>query len=97
MTFLDLLINGLAAFRIALMVSSEDGPAWIFRKLRNAPPKRSSAREGLSCLYCMSVYGSGLVWLARWHGQPWEIALVEILAISAVAICINNQLRRDPS
>lgn len=90
--FLILLLGGLATFRLALLVSSEDGPAFIFRKLRRLPPPKSATREGLSCPWCVSVWASALVtgyfwWLDWIAGREWPVWW---LAISAVAIGWNQ-------
>jgi hypothetical protein len=56
MTFFLFILAALATYRLALMFSKESGPGKIFMKLRKAPPPRSSAREGLSCPFCMSIW-----------------------------------------
>jgi hypothetical protein len=93
MNFLYLIIGGLATFRISLLVSKEDGPAFIFRKIRRMPPKKSSAHEGLSCPWCVSVWASAIVttfywWTSIITGVEWPL---HWLAISALGIIINQQ------
>lgn len=86
------LLAVLAAYRLSLLVSKESGPAFIFRKLRRLPPPKSSAREGLSCQWCLSVYGSAVVTaFLWWRGvvPVWEVPLWW-LAVSAGAIAINQ-------
>ena len=83
-------IASLATYRLSLLVSKEDGPAWIFRKLRNVPPKKSSAREGVRCEWCVSVYASALVtWFTYPHVTLYW-AILYWLALSAAAICWNQ-------
>jgi hypothetical protein len=93
MTFLDLLIYGLACFRLSLLVSKEDGPAWVFRKLRHLPPPKSSARQGLSCIFCVSVYAASLsvaAYMARTEHPCVEPFFVWPLALSSFAIVVNQ-------
>lgn len=90
------LLSCLTVFRLALMISSEKGPANIFRKLRNLPPPKSSARDGLSCEWCMSIWVSAFVTLAMWKlgfvSSP--MAPLWWLSSSAGAIIIHQQWTR---
>ncbi len=93
MNFFYLLLGGLATFRLSLLISKEDGPAYIFRKLRRLPPPHSSAKDGLSCEWCMSVWMSAAVATFYW----WRgiISLFDWplywLAMSAIGIIFNQQ------
>jgi hypothetical protein len=96
MKFFYLILGGLAAFRLSLLVSKEDGPAYIFRRLRKAPPENSSVKEGLSCQWCMSVWAGALValymwWIKIFPGDEWPL---HWLAISAIAVICNQQWTR---
>lgn len=86
------LLASFASHRIALMVTKEDGPAWIFRKLRNAPPKKSSAHEGLHCIWCGSVWSAGIMsYLLHWTlDLKWNEWVIFWLATSSGAIAINQ-------
>ena len=66
MKFFYLIAGGLAAFRLSLLISKEDGPAYIFRKIRHLPPRNSSTKEGLSCAWCMSIWTGALMALYFW-------------------------------
>lgn len=83
-------LYALAVFRIALMVSKEDGPAWIFRKLRKVPPPRSSARQGLSCPFCVSVWAAIPMTAQAFYQPLWGELVVMVLALSAVAVILNQ-------
>ena len=88
MSFFYLVLGGLAAYRLALLFSKEDGPAYIFRKIRKLPPKKSAANEGLSCEWCMSIWTGALVALYFWFlgivpGNEWPL---HWLAMSAIGI-----------
>lgn len=91
-----LVIAGLATFRLSLMVSKEDGPAFIFRKLRRLPPPKSATKEGLSCPLCLAVWASALVvlGLAFKDSQPWISYVLHWLAISSIAVCLNQQFTK---
>lgn len=93
MKFLYLLLGGLATYRLSLLLAKEDGPAYIFRKIRKLPSKNSSAKEGLSCEWCMSIWMSALVTTYFWllaiiPGLEWPLYW---LAMSAIAIICNQQ------
>lgn len=96
------LLYALAVFRLSLLVSKEDGPAWIFRKLRRAVPKDSSAKIGIQCQWCVSMWMSLPVSLYAFHRQivpewlgylgDWFILM---LALSTVAIAINQTFTKS--
>lgn len=97
MTWLTFTIGVLATFRISLMFTKEAGPAWIFRKLRRAPARRSAVHEWLSCFFCFSVTASLIVCLAMWLSgarlnlPSWALLW---LSFSAAAILINQKFTR---
>lgn len=62
---LPILIAGLATFRLAVLVSEDDGPSRIFQRFRSMlkreakqhPTLRKSAvHEGIECLRCSSIW-----------------------------------------
>ncbi len=99
MNFFYLLLGGLATYRLSLLVSKEDGPAYLFRKIRRVPRPNSSAKEGLSCEWCMSIWVSALVTTFFW----WRGLIVDIdwplywLAMSAIAVICNQQWTKTPN
>jgi hypothetical protein len=98
MKFFYLLLGGLAAYRLSLLISKEDGPAYIFRKLRRLPAQNSSAKKGLSCEWCMSIWTGALVALYLWaigifRGVEWPLYW---LALSAIALICNQQWTKEP-
>src|SRR5689334_4572605 len=97
MQFLYLIIGGLAAFRLSLMVSKEDGPAYSFRKIRKLPPKKSSTAEGLSCTWCVSIWAGALVAFYLWliGKVPGNEFPLYWLAQSAIAIICNQQWTKE--
>lgn len=90
------LVSALATYRLSLLVSKEDGPAWVFRKLRRVPKAGSSAREGLSCPWCLSIWFSAVVTGYEW----WQgmvsgvVAPLWWLGVSALAIGFNQMWTR---
>lgn len=94
LTWLHFLIAALATFRLSLLVSKEDGPAFIFRKLRRVPRPHSAAREWLSCLFCISVTASAVVCLILWWAgitAHWGEWILMWLAFSSAAILMNQK------
>lgn len=92
MSPITLILAILATYRISLLFSKESGPAKIFQKLRRVPPPKSSAREGLSCQWCMSIYSSAVVTAflcVKGVVHPFDTPLVW-LAVSAGAIVVNQ-------
>ena len=92
MNFFYLLLGGLATYRISLLISKEDGPAYVFRRLRRQAPN-TSLREGLSCEWCMSIWAGALVatyywWISIVPGREWPLYW---LAMSALGIICNQQ------
>ena len=97
MQFFYLVLGGLAAYRLSLLITKEDGPAFIFRKLRKLPPENSSAKEGLACEWCMSIWTGALVALYLWligiiRGIEWPLYR---LGLSAIAIICNQQWTKE--
>lgn len=90
-------IGCLATFRLALLVSEEDGPAFLFRKLRRLPPPGSSAKKGLSCPWCMSIWAGALVAAFEWWrgNVPGKDAVLYGLGLSAGAIAVHQQFIAD--
>lgn len=87
------LFASFATHRLALMVTKEDGPAWVFRKLRNVPPKKSSAHAGIRCIWCGSVWASAVMCInlgASTLTMAWNEWIIFWLAVSSGAIVINQ-------
>lgn len=94
---LEFIVAALATFRLSLLVTKEDGPAFVFRKLRRVPPKRSATATWLSCIFCFSMTASALVCGALWLAgtrQHWAQWFVTWCALSAVAIILNQRFTR---
>lgn len=89
----------LSTFRLASMFSKELGPGRIFAKIRRAPPPKSTAREGLSCPYCVGAW-----WAACAAGYVCWLGYCDLrhlplwwLGIAAGAFICNVLFSDDPS
>lgn len=75
MTWLIATLAALAVYRAARMITEEDGPAFVFKRLRDAHTNdKSSIDVGLRCFYCVSFWAAGaatalLVTMGGW--DPW--------------------------
>lgn len=91
MDFLHFFLGALAVHRLSLLVSKEKGPFFIFRKLREAPPKKGSLDDGLKCFLCCSVWFSKPVTAFYWWQGLIEPAWTPVywLAFSSAAILLH--------
>ena len=110
LTITELLIYGMAVWRISSLFVREDGPALIFRRIREKAGITHDAsgevaiipdtlRAGvLSCVWCASIWVSfflTIFWLAS---PEWSLKFAVIFAFSSVAILIDvliGRLRHD--
>jgi hypothetical protein len=57
MTWLTATLAAFAVYRVARMVAEEDGPAFVFKRLRDRyTDKDSSVALGLRCPYCVGFW-----------------------------------------
>lgn len=92
---LFLLESALAAWRLAHMLVSEDGPNRMFARLREATGIEYNAKgkvvsypdyNPLHCLYCTSMYTAAIVvWAPRWFRRSLAIAGAVIVIDTWVA------------
>ena len=83
-------LAALAVYRLALMLTGEDGPLYIFKKGRRAVGRwaspmsgnsfsdeaRLSVAELVNCPYCLGVWlAAGAAILARWPTKAGDILL----------------------
>lgn len=62
--WLTFIIAALSIYRASRMVAEEDGPAFVFKKLRGRYTNQHSAvAVGIRCFYCMSWWIAGGVTL----------------------------------
>lgn len=105
-TFTDLIIYGLAVWRISNLLVNESGPFFIFRKIRDLFGIKSDVdgfvyhipetfmAQVLSCVWCCSFWVScGL--LVLWRLSPTlSLKTAVIFAFSAIAIVIHSVLEK---
>jgi hypothetical protein len=87
----------LACHRLSLMLTKEDGPYWLFRKIRRIPDKGTSAKAGISCIWCASVWFSFLLCLYSIYVldlYTWGEMPIWWLSVSSGAIVINQQFTK---
>lgn len=73
MTWFILILSVFAVYRVAHMVVSEDGPFYLFTRLRLVAHRTMDTRaqwvyEGITCVLCVSFWLAGLVTLILWLG-----------------------------
>lgn len=105
MTITNLIIYGMATWRVARLFVSEEGPFHIFRRIREwagiehdtdgnplIVPLHFFAQL-LSCVWCSSMW-AGFGWTAFWLISP-EISLKFAVpfALSTLALMIERYLR----
>jgi len=96
-----LLLVGLATYRASCLLSYDDGPWYIFRRLRAWAGKQAARRGGewamfaewLHCPYCNGIWFAGffvILWLLG------ERLLIMLLAIAGVqSLLLDNLGGRD--
>lgn len=57
MTWLLFVVASFAAYRMGRMVAEEDGPMFVFKRIRDAyTSDKSSFAVGIRCFYCVSFW-----------------------------------------
>lgn len=77
--WLTFIIAALAVYRVARMITEEDGPAFIFKRFRDThDDSKSSFDVGIRCFYCVSLWAAlvASVWLVAF--AHWELWLLPI-------------------
>lgn len=101
MTWIYLFIYGLACFRLAVLLSEDDGPWGMFRRLRsylkkeaksNTPLRRSELHKGVECIRCDSLWLAAPIAAYAYHHDTiqdlWWVAVVDItLCCMALSAC----------
>lgn len=96
LTWLEFLVGCLATFRMALLVSKEDGPADAVQKVRSAVP-RGWIRRGFSCEWCQSFWwgmATAFFFVAT-QRILWIDFVLFWLAFSAAAVVLNQVFTKD--
>lgn len=102
----ELLVGGLACFRLSVLLSSDDGPYRMFTKLRSwlkreakhsAAMKKTAIDQGIECLRCTSVHMAIPIaaYVLFAGGEPrWFVMAADLfllaMALSGAAILFNR-------
>lgn len=87
--WLTFMIAALAVYRVARMIAEEDGPAFAFKRLRDAHTNdKSSVAVGLRCFYCVSFWAAlpasvALVMIGHWELLLWPLWWLGIAGAAA--------------
>lgn len=90
------LLLALATYRLALMISSEAGPFWMFKHLRRfvkrEAPKKTHMDDGIECLFCVSAQFGIVIAITAYFflGNPIYDVSILALALSGSAIIIHH-------
>lgn len=94
MDALTLILAMLATFRVALMVSDEEGPFSVFTRLRGVldPDQRTWLGRGINCLFCVSFWVAWPILVLTWF--DWGHFVVAGLALSGAAVLAKKWMDR---
>lgn len=111
MTLTQLIILGLATYRVSLLFSSERGPGklflrlrqWIKREAKQHPAlKKTDLHEGIECPLCLSItFGAVIILLFQYQPQMPEplktgtSLLIYMLAVSGLAVCLHRLFTKN--
>jgi hypothetical protein len=99
---MEIIIFGLATWRISSLIVNEEGPFHIFEKLRektgiqhdpdgNIEIVPSNLFAGiLSCVWCCSVWVGFGIWLLYTFFPTVALWIASALCLSAIAIIVNK-------
>lgn len=79
---IQILLISLACWRVTYMLTNEEGPMEVFKKLRIK--LRGKKWSPLECFYCTSV------WVAFALGLFLKLSLVNLLSVSTLSILIES-------
>jgi len=91
MSLFDLVVLGLATYRVARLITVDEGPAQVFFRLRyrmgvydlgeNGQPASAWGRA-FECPHCIGVYVALVLWLL--YPLPGGAVVIDILAIAGL-------------
>jgi len=101
----ELFILGLATWRLTSMIVNEDGPWYIFERFRhligirynelNIKVSTNVVAEGLSCVWCSSIWVASLVLLSYALAPRTTLIVSLILTLSTIVILIEKVVDCD--
>lgn len=108
LTWLELVVYGLACWRLSTLLGEDAGPYRFLAKIRsflkreakhNRQLRKSAIHEGVDCRRCNSIwFASLLAPFAYWHDYLWPWlattgdVMLLLLALSAIAILVDRAL-----
>lgn len=91
---------GFAIWRLSSMIAVEDGPFYVFAKLRHlagmrydehsTPLPQNEFARGLVCVWCLSVWVAMLVSLFYWFCGTMVVWMLFPFALSGVVIAVDT-------
>jgi hypothetical protein len=90
LNYFDVLILGLATWRISHMLVWEDGPWDIFEKYRNALEEEFFFDKLFSCVWCLSVWVGAILVLSAIIDKTVTIYLMLPFALSAITVLLER-------
>lgn len=85
-----IILAALAAYRLAYLFTTDNGPGWVFKRLRDRIAWRygphSWQAEGSACVFCQSVWFSFLTAGALFFVDLWPVRLMLLALGMAGAI-----------
>lgn len=109
-TWLHLFVYGLACFRMALLLSDDDGPWGMFRKFRaylkkeakhNTTLRKSEVHKGVSCIRCDSIWVAAFVAAYAYHHDTlanlWWVPVIDIVLLCMALSAIAILWNRVPT
>lgn len=97
MSHVDVLIIGLASWRIASLLVTEEGPGLVFMRLRTmvgvleGPGEQSSGFLPLvfSCIWCMSIWTT-LLAAAIWYLEPVAVMICAAMTVALIPEALHG-------
>lgn len=90
--YLDILILGLATWRISTMFVNEDGPFDIFFKMRERFGEGRFFDSLFSCVWCISVWAGVILVLSAIMNKTLTLYLMLPFALSAIAVILEEKI-----
>lgn len=99
--FVQMIVVGLAAWRISSLFVDEEGPFRIFEKIRELSGIKNNEviviipdnilGQLLGCVWCLSVW----VTIPVWFLYKWEPEVVYVIAAMSVAVMVHGVSHRE--
>lgn len=93
MTWLTLVLASLAIYRVARMLTQEDGPFDAFTRMRAAVGQGSWIGRGLHCIFCVSFWLAFVAAAMVVDPVLWREYVLASLGIAGGAVVIYQVVR----